>query len=120
VETEIGRIKRENTITGRFVAQIFGYARDKALEERTMLMMKKDAIGDAALKQMWEREGLSTILDVGERAKELLKRYKHTDEIGVDLRHLKEGFDKFVQRRAEEMLASGFEEAREEETGMHF
>jgi SpoVK/Ycf46/Vps4 family AAA+-type ATPase len=120
VETEIGRIKRGDTITGRFIAQIFGYARDKALEERTMLMMKKSAIGDAALKQMWEREGLSTILDVGERAKELLKRYKHTDEIGVDLRHLKEGFDKFVQRRAEEMLASGFEEVREEETGMHF
>ncbi|MBN1455174.1 MAG: 26S protease regulatory subunit [Methanomicrobia archaeon] len=120
VETEIGRIKREDTITGRFIAQIFGYARDKALEERTMLMMKKGAIGDAALQQMWEREGLSTILDVGERAKELLKRYKHTDEIGVDLRHLKEGFDKFVQRRAEEMLASGFEEVREEETGMHF
>jgi len=38
----------------------------------------------------------------------------------VTLRHLKEGFDKFVQRRAEEMLASGYEEMPDEETGMHF
>jgi len=38
----------------------------------------------------------------------------------VTTRHLKEGFDKFVQRRAEEILASGYEEVREEETGMHY
>ncbi len=120
VETEIGRIRREDAITGRFIAQIFGYARDKALEERTMLMMKKGAISNEELKNMWEKQGFSAILDLGSKAEELLKRYKRTEEIGVTLRHLKEGFDKFVQRRAEEVLASGYEEMREEETGMHF
>jgi SpoVK/Ycf46/Vps4 family AAA+-type ATPase len=120
VETEIGRIKREDAITGRFVAQIFGYARDKALEERTMLMMEKGAISDDELKNVWDKEGFSVILDVGKKAEDLLKRYKHTEEIGVNMRHLKEGFDKFVQRRAEEILASGYEAAPEEDTGMHF
>jgi len=120
VDTEIGRIKREDTITGRFIAQVFGYARDKALEERTMLLMKKGGITNEELRSMWEREGLSTVLDVASRVEELLKRYKQTDEIGVTTRHLKEGFDKFVQRRAEEILASGYEEVREEETGMHY
>lgn len=120
VETEIGQIKREDAITGRFIAQIFGYARDKALEERTMLMMRKGAISDEELRAMWDKEGLSDILDVGEKAEDLLERYKRTEEIGVNMEHLKEGFDKFVQRRAEEILASGYEEVREEETGMHF
>lgn len=120
VETEIGRIKREDTITGRFIAQIFGYARDKALEERTMLMLRKGTISDAELKTMWEKEGIAEILDAGHRAEDLLKRYKQVEEIGVNLRHLKEGFDRFVQRRAEEILASGYEEMPEEETGMHF
>lgn len=120
VETEIGRIKREDAITGRFIAQIFGYARDKALEERTMLMMKKGAISNAELKNVWDKEGFSKILDVGEKVEELLKRYKHTEEIGVHMRHLKEGFDKFVQRRAEEILVSGYEEMPDEDTGMHF
>ncbi|HUV03053.1 MAG TPA: AAA family ATPase [Desulfobacteria bacterium] len=120
VETEIGQIRREDTITGRFIAQIFGYARDKALEDRTILMTEKGAITDEELRTMWDREGFSEILDAGSKAEELLKRYKHTDEIGVNLRHLKEGFDKFVQRRAEEILASGYGEVREEETGMHY
>jgi SpoVK/Ycf46/Vps4 family AAA+-type ATPase len=120
VETEIGRIKREDTITGRFIAQIFGYARDKALEERTMLMLRKGTISNAELKTMWEKEGIAEILDAGHRAEDLLKRYKQVEEIGVNLRHLKEGFDRFVQRRAEEILASGYEEMPEEETGMHF
>ena len=120
VDTEIGRIKREDTITGRFIAQIFGYARDKALEERTMLMLRKGAISNEELKKMWDKEGIAEILDAGHRADDLLKRYKQIEEIGVTLRHLKEGFDKFVQRRAEEMLASGYEEIPNEETGMHF
>jgi len=120
VETEIGRIKREDTITGRFIAQIFGYARDKALEERTMLMLRKGAISNEELKKMWDKEGIAEILDAAHRAEDLLKRYKQVEEIGVTLRHLKEGFDKFVQRRAEEMLASGYEEMPDEETGMHF
>jgi len=42
------------------------------------------------------------------------------EEIGVNMRHLKEGFDKFVQRRAEEIIASGYEGMPEEDTGMHF
>jgi SpoVK/Ycf46/Vps4 family AAA+-type ATPase len=120
VETEIGRIKREDTITGRFIAQIFGYARDKALEERTMLMMEKGVIRDDALKNVWDKEGFSAILDMGKKAGDLLKRYKHTEEIGVNMRHLKEGFDKFVQRRAEEILASRYEAVPDEDTGMHF
>jgi len=120
VETEIGRIKREDAITGRFIAQIFGYARDKALEERTMLMMKKGAISNDALRNVWDKEGFSEILDVGKKVEDLLKRYKHIEEIGVNMRHLKEGFDKFVQRRAEEILVSGYEEVPEEDTGMHF
>ena len=120
VETEIGRIKREDTITGRFIAQIFGYAQDKALEERTMLMLKKGKIKDEELRAMWDKEGLESILNAGSKAEELQKRYKHVEEIGVSMRHLKEGFDKFVQRRAEEMIASGYEELPEEETGMHF
>ncbi len=120
VETEIGRIKREDAITGRFIAQIFGYARDKALEERTMLMMKKGAISNDALRNVWDKEGFSEILDVGKKVEDLLKRYKHIEEIGVNMGHLKEGFDKFVQRRAEEILVSGYEEMPEEDTGMHF
>ena len=120
VETEIGRIKREDAITGRFIAQIFGYARDKALEERTMLMMKKGAISNAELRNVWDKEGFSEILDVGKKVEDLLKRYKHIEEIGVNMGHLKEGFDKFVQRRAEEILVSGYEEMPEEDTGMHF
>ncbi|RZN33836.1 MAG: 26S protease regulatory subunit [Methanophagales archaeon ANME-1-THS] len=120
VETEIGRIKREDTITGRFIAQIFGYARDKALEERTMLMLRTGAISNEELKKMWDKEGIAEILDASHRADDLLKRYKQVEEIGVTLRHLKEGFDKFVQRRAEEMLASGYEEMPDEETGMHY
>ena len=119
VDTEIGRIKREDAITGRFIAQIFGYARDKALEERTMLMMEKGVIRDDALKNVWDKEGFSAILDVEKKAGDLLKRYKHTEEIGVNTRHLKEGFDKFVQRRAEEVLVSGYEEVPDEDTGMH-
>jgi SpoVK/Ycf46/Vps4 family AAA+-type ATPase len=120
VETEIGRIKREDTITGRFIAQIFGYARDRALEERTMLRMERGKISNEELRAMWDKEGFSEILDAGSKAEELLKRYKHTEEIGVTMRHLKEGFDKFVQRRAEEILASGYGEVHEEETGMHY
>ncbi|MHC1610846.1 MAG: AAA family ATPase [Candidatus Methanospirareceae archaeon] len=120
VETEIGRIKRGDVITGRFIAQIFGYARDKALEERTMLKMKRGDISNAELKEAWDKEGFSKILDEGGKVEELLKRYRHTDEIGVHMRHLREGFDKFVERRAEEILASGYEEASDEETGMHF
>jgi len=120
VETEIGRVKREDAITGRFIAQIFGYARDKALEERTMLMMKKGAISNDELRNVWEKEGFSEILDVGKKVEDLLKRYKHIEEIGVNMGHLKEGFDKFVQRRAEEILVSGYEEMPEEDTGMHF
>ncbi len=120
VETEIGKIKREETITGRFIAQIFGYARDKALEERTMLMLKKGAISNKELREMWDKEGIAEILDAGSKAEDLRKKYKHVEEIGVNMRHLKEGFDKFVQRRAEEILVSGYEEMPDEETGMHF
>jgi len=121
VETEIGRIKRADTITGRFIAQIFNYARDKALEERTLLMLKKGIINNEDMRRMWDKEGIAAILDAGSKTEELQKRYKRVEEIGVNMRHLKEGFDKFVQRRAEEILASGFEGMpEEEETGMHF
>ncbi len=120
VETEIGRIKRGNTVTGRFIAQIFNYAKDKALEERTLLMLKRGRIRDAAMKRMWDDERMAEILDAGPRIEELEKRYKHIEDIGVNIRHLKEGFDKYVQRRAEEMIASGYESMPEEDTGMHF
>ena len=120
VETEIGRIKRADTITGRFIAQIFNYARDKALEERTLLMLKKGVISNEDMRRMWDTEGIAAILDAGSKTKDLQKRYKRIDEIGVNMRHLKEGFDKFVQRRAEEIIASGFEGMPEEDTGMHF
>ena len=120
VDTEIGRIKRADTITGRFIAQIFNYARDKALEERTLLMLKKGSISNEDMKIMWDEEGIGTILDAGSRTDDLQKRYKRIEDIGVNMGHVKEGFDKFVQRRAEEMLASGYEGMPEEETGMHF
>ena len=120
VDTEIGRIKRADTITGRFIAQIFNYARDKALEERTLLMLKKGSINNEDMKIMWDEEGIGTILDAGSRTDDLQKRYKRIEDIGVNMGHLKEGFDKFVQRRAEEMLASGYEGMPEEETGMHY
>ncbi|MGB2841660.1 MAG: AAA family ATPase [Halobacteriota archaeon] len=120
VETEIGRIRRADTITGRFIAQIFHYARDKALEERTLLMLKKGTISNEDMKRMWDNEGIETILDAGSKTKDLQKKYKRIEEIGVNMGHLKEGFDKFVQRRAEEILASGYEGMPEEETGMHF
>ncbi|MQY54241.1 MAG: AAA family ATPase, partial [Methanosarcinales archaeon] len=120
VETEIGRIKRADTITGRFIAQIFHYARDKALEERTLLMLKKGTISNEDMKRMWNNEGIETILDAGSKTNDLQKKYKRIEDIGVNMVHLKEGFDKFVQRRAEEILASGYEGMPEEETGMHF
>jgi len=120
VETEIGRIKRADTITGRFIAQIFNYARDKALEERTLLMLKKGTISNEDMKRMWNNEGIETILDAGSKTNDLQKKYKRIEDIGVNMVHLKEGFDKFVQRRAEEILASGYEGMPEEETGMHF
>ena len=120
VDTEIGRIRRADAITGRFIAQMFNYARDKALEERTLLMLKKGAISDEDLKRMWEEEGIGAILDAGSKTDDLQKLYKRIEEIGVNMGHLKEGFDKFVQRRAEEILASGYEGLPEEETGMHF
>ena len=120
VETEIGRIKRKDIITGRFIAQILGYARDKVLEERTMMMMKKGAIRNEVLKKAWDEEGFSEVLDVGRKTKDLVKRYKHVEEVGLNMQHLKEGFDKFVQRRAEEILASGYEAMSDEETGMHY
>ena len=120
VETEIGRIRRADTITGRFIAQIFHYARDKALEERTLLMLKKGAISNEDMKRMWDAEGIEVILDAGSKTNDLQKKYKRIEDIGVNMGHLKEGFDKFVQRRAEEILASGYEGMPEEETGMHF
>ncbi len=120
VETEIGRIKRGNTVTGRFIAQIFNYAKDKALEERTLLMLKRGKIEDATMMKMWDEEGLAEILDAGPRIEELEKQYKNIEDIGVSMRHLREGFDRFVQRRAEEMIASGYESISEEDTGMHF
>ncbi len=120
VETEIGKIKRADTITGRFIAQIFNYARDKALEERTLLMLKKGVIGNEDMRRMWDKEGIAAILDAGSKTKDLQKRYKRIEEIGVNMGHLKEGFDKFVERRAEEILTSGFGAMPEEETGMHF
>jgi len=120
VETEIGRIRREDTVTGRFIAQIFNYARDKALEERTLLTLKKGKISDEAMRQMWNNEGLAEILDVESKMDELQKQYKHIEYIGVTKKHLEEGFDKFVQRRAEEMIASGYELMPEEDTGMHY
>ena len=120
VETEIGRIKRGDAVTGRFIAQIFNYAKDKALEERTLLMLKRGKIKDAGMRKMWEEEGLADILDAKSKMEELQKKYKRIEDIGVNMRHLKEGFDKFVQRRAEEMIASGYETMPEEDTGMHF
>jgi len=120
VETEIGRIKRGNTVTGRFIAQVFNYAKDKALEERTLLMLKRGRIKDAGMRKMWDDEGMADILDANSKMEELQKQYKHVEDIGVSMRHLKEGFDKFVQRRAEEMIASGYEAMPEEDTGMHF
>jgi SpoVK/Ycf46/Vps4 family AAA+-type ATPase len=120
VETEIGRIKRADTITGRFISQIFNYARDKALEERTLLMLKKGVISNEDMRRMWDKEGIAEILDAGSKTEDLQKTYKRIEDIGVNMRHLKEGFDKFVQRRAEEILASGYEGIPEEETGMHY
>lgn len=124
VETEIGRIKRADTITGRFIAQIFNYARDKALEERTLLMLKRGAISNdekkEEIRKMWDKEGIAAILDAERKTADLERRYKRVEEIGVNMRHLKEGFDKFVQRRAEEILASGYGEMPDEETGMHY
>jgi SpoVK/Ycf46/Vps4 family AAA+-type ATPase len=120
VETEIGRIRRADTITGRFIAQIFNYARDKALEERTLLMLKKGDISSGDMKRMWDNERIEVILDAGSKTNDLQKKYKRIEDIGVNMGHLKEGFDKFVQRRAEEILASGYEGLPEEETGMHF
>ncbi|KAF5436667.1 AAA+-type ATPase [Candidatus Methanophagaceae archaeon] len=120
VETEIGRIKSGDTVTGRFIAQIFHYARDKALEERTLLTLKRGKINDDALRQMWQDERIAEILDVESKMDELQKRYKHIEDIGVNLELLKEGFDKFVQRRAEEMIVSGYEVLPEEDTGMHY
>ncbi len=120
VETEIGRIKRADTITGRFISQIFNYARDKALEERTLLMLKKGVISNEDMRRMWDKEGIAEILDAGSRTEDLQKTYKRIEDIGVNMRHLKEGFDKFVQRRAEEILASGYGGMPEEETGMHY
>jgi len=69
---------------------------------------------------MWDDEGMADILDANSKMEELQKQYKHVEDIGVSMRHLKEGFDKFVQRRAEEMIASGYEAMPEEDTGMHF
>ena len=120
VETEIGRIKREDTVTGRFIAQVFNYARDKALEERTLLILKRGKISDTTMRQMWEDEGMAEILDVESKMDDLQKRYKQVEEIGVRMGHLKEGFDKFVPRRAEEMIALGYEVMPEEDTGMHY
>jgi SpoVK/Ycf46/Vps4 family AAA+-type ATPase len=120
VETEIGTIKRRNAITGRFIAQVFNYARDKALEERTMLMLKKGKISSVEMKRMWDEEGIAEILDVRRKMEELNKRYKNVKEIGINMEHLKEGFDKFVQRRAEEIITSGYLKRTEEDTGMHF
>ena len=121
VETDIGRIKRGETVTGRFIAQIFNYAKDKALEERTIFKVKKGIIREESLLKMWSEEGIASLLDAEERASQLAKKYKRAEDIGVTFEHLREGFDRFVQRRAEEMLASGFEsESAEVETGMHF
>ncbi|MHC1635009.1 MAG: ATP-binding protein [Candidatus Methanospirareceae archaeon] len=120
VETEIGTIKRKDVITGRFIAQIFSYARDRALEERTLLMLKEGAVGSEEVRRMWEREGLDKILDAKKKMEELSKKYKKPEEIGVNLDYLKEGFDRFVQRRAEEIIASGYHRRTEEDTGMHF
>ncbi len=120
VETEIGRIKRADTITGRFIAQIFNYARDKALEERTLLMLEKGVISNEDMRRMWDTEGIAAILDAGSKTEDLQKWYKRMEEIGVNMRHLKEGFDKFAQRRAEEIIASGSAGMPEEETGMHY
>ncbi|MCW3131768.1 MAG: AAA family ATPase [Candidatus Methanospirare jalkutatii] len=121
VETDIGRIKRGETVTGRFIAQIFNYAKDKALEERTIFKVKKGIIREESLLKMWSEEGIASLLDAEERASQLAKKYKRPEDIGVTFEHLREGFDRFVQRRAEEMLASGFEsESAEVETGMHF
>lgn len=120
VETEIGRIRREDTVTGRFIAQVFSYARDKALEERTLLTLKRGKINDDAMRAMWDTERMAEILDAERKMDELQKRYKHIEDIGVNMELLKSGFDKFVQRRAEEMIVSGYEVTPEEDTGMHY
>ncbi|KAF5413692.1 MAG: hypothetical protein C5S38_05810 [Candidatus Methanophagaceae archaeon] len=69
---------------------------------------------------MWQDERIAEILDVESKMDELQKRYKHIEDIGVNLELLKEGFDKFVKRRAEEMIVSGYEVLPEEDTGMHY
>ncbi|RLG39116.1 hypothetical protein DRN79_00475 [Methanosarcinales archaeon] len=121
IETEIGRIKRGETITGRFIAQIFNYAKDRALEERTLLKVHEGMVRDRKLLNMWSGEGIASLLNADERVKELKKKYKSAEEIGVTFELLKEGFEKYVQRRAEEILASGFDtESFEVETGMHY
>ena len=120
VETEIGTIRRRDSVTGRFIAQIFYYARDRALEERTIFMLKKGIVGRTDIAEIWVREGLDGVLDVEERALELSKKYRSPSEIGVTLEHLKEGFNRFLKRRAEEMIAAGYHKKLEEDTGMHF
>ncbi|MDF2955113.1 MAG: AAA+-type ATPase [Candidatus Alkanophagales archaeon MCA70_species_2] len=120
VETEIGTIRRRDSVTGRFIAQMFYYARDRALEERTIFMLKKGIVGRTDIAEIWVREGLDGVLDVEERALELSKKYRSPSEIGVTLEHLKEGFNRFLKRRAEEMIAAGYHKKLEEDTGMHF
>lgn len=85
-----------------------------------MLMLKKGKISSVEMKRMWDEEGIAEILDVRRKMEELNKRYKNVKEIGINMEHLKEGFDKFVQRRAEEIITSGYLKRTEEDTGMHF
>ncbi len=120
VETDIGTIRRKDTITGRFIAQVFYYAKDRALEERTLFMVEKRIKEDPNMGKVWVEEEIGDILDFDEKIKELKRRYRRKEEIGITLEHLKEGFDKFIERRAEEMISSGYPTKIEEETGMHY
>ncbi|HID26738.1 MAG TPA: 26S protease regulatory subunit [Methanosarcinales archaeon] len=113
VETEIGTIERKEVVTGRLIAQIFRYAKDRALEERTIYKLKQGA-------PEWEKV-CRDILDAKERAVQLGKKYKNPKQIGIDLELLKESYYKFINRRAEEMITSGYQKGYAvEETGMHY
>lgn len=96
-------VKKSEVITGRLIAQIVEYAKDRALDDRTVYKIGKGAmerIKDFNIEKVLE------ISDVERRFPLLEGEYRNAEEIGINFNHLKEGFETFKVERAEEMLAA--------------
>ncbi|MFQ6010632.1 MAG: AAA family ATPase [Nitrososphaerales archaeon] len=106
IQTRYGRaIRKKDILTGRLVAQVVEHAKDTALDDRTAYKIGSGTIskdGLAHFGDVLHASGLNSKYSI------LRKNYSNEEDIGINLQHLKDGFEKVKIERAEEMMALSY------------